>query len=135
MTAQQRGKRKTRVGTVVSDKMNRTLVVDVERVYRHPLYEKVVRSNSRCYVHDEKGEARSGDMVRIVECRPISRLKKWRILEVVKKSRGARGGAGTEEEIKELNEELRGKQETPPPAEGVEGVEAVDEAGETQTQN
>jgi small subunit ribosomal protein S17 len=76
MTGQARGKRKTRVGTVMSAKMNKTLVVDVERTYRHEQYDKVVRATSRCYVHDEKGEAHLGDRVRIAECRPLSKLKR-----------------------------------------------------------
>ena len=85
MTSRTRGKRRTREGIVVSRKMQKTAVVDVERVYRHPRYGKVVRSVSRCYVHDEEGTTRPGDRVRIMECRPLSRLKRWRLVEVVRR--------------------------------------------------
>lgn len=85
MTVPNRGKKRVREGTVVSDKMQNTIVVDVERVFRHSLYGKVVRRSSRCYVHDEKGEARVGNKVRIVECKPLSKLKRWRLLEVLRR--------------------------------------------------
>ena len=85
MTVQARGKRKVRVGTVVSGRMAKTIIVDIGRVYQHPFYGKVIRANSRCYVHDERGQARPGDKVRIMECRPLSKLKRWRLVEVLKK--------------------------------------------------
>lgn len=80
-----RGVKKTRVGVVVSDKMSKTRVVRVDRRARHPIYGKEIKKSTRFYVHDEKNEARNGDKVRIVESRPLSRTKRWRLLEVVEK--------------------------------------------------
>jgi small subunit ribosomal protein S17 len=116
MTIQARGKKKVRVGTVVADTMKKTLVVDVERVYRHQFYDKVIRAVSRCYVHDEREEAHSGDIVRIMECRPLSRLKRWRLIEIVKKGKGIEAPGRSEEEIRELQEEIRGVSAEAPPA-------------------
>jgi small subunit ribosomal protein S17 len=79
-------RRKVRQGVVVSDKSDKTLVVTVERTVRHPLYGKVVRRSKRYHAHDERNEGKVGDVVRIMECRPLSRLKRWRLLDVV--SRG-----------------------------------------------
>jgi small subunit ribosomal protein S17 len=78
------GVRKSRVGVVVSDKMNKTIVVEVERRVPHPKYKKIVRMTSKFYAHDEKGEAKVGDKVRIIETRPISKLKCWNLVEVLK---------------------------------------------------
>jgi small subunit ribosomal protein S17 len=78
--------RKERVGRVVSNKMAKTLIVEVERRWPHPLYGKVVRQQKRFYAHDEKGEARVGDTVRIAETRPLSKLKRWRLVAVVDKN-------------------------------------------------
>lgn len=80
-----RSRRKERVGYVVSDKMDKTIVVRVDRRVRHPQYEKVLTLASRFYAHDEKNEAKMGDRVRITETRPLSRLKRWRLVEVVEK--------------------------------------------------
>ena len=76
--------RKVRIGTVVSDKQDKTLVVAVKRSALHPLYKKVVKSTSKCYVHDEKNEAKTGDEVEIMETRPLSKLKRWRLVQSVK---------------------------------------------------
>lgn len=81
--------RKVRQGVVVSNKNDKTLVVKVERTVRHPLYGKVVRRAKRYHAHDEKNEGRIGDIVRIMECRPMSRLKRWRLVEVVTRPVGA----------------------------------------------
>jgi small subunit ribosomal protein S17 len=81
-----RGQRKQRVGTVVSHAMTKTIVVEVERRAPHPLYKKVVKSRNRYVTHDEKQEAKTGDTVRIVETRPLSRTKRWRLLEIIEKS-------------------------------------------------
>lgn len=78
--------RKQRVGTVVSDRMTKTLVVQTERLVRHPVYQKVVRRVKRIKVHDAKGQAHLGDQVRIEETRPLSRDKHWRLVEVVRKA-------------------------------------------------
>lgn len=75
--------RKTRVGTVVSDKMEQTLVVSIERTKRHPLYRKVIRRTKKYHVHDPEGLGTLGDLVRIEECRPISRTKSWQLVEVL----------------------------------------------------
>jgi small subunit ribosomal protein S17 len=76
-------KRKTRFGRVVSDKMEKTVIVAVETPWRHPLYKKSVRRSVKYKAHDEKNQCRVGDMVRIVETRPLSREKRWRVAEVV----------------------------------------------------
>lgn len=77
------GVRKTRVGTVVSDKMQKTIVVEVERRVPHPVFKKIVRRTSRFYAHDEESKAKEGDKVRIEETRPLSRLKRWKLIEVL----------------------------------------------------
>jgi len=82
-----KGQRKRLVGTVVSAKMDKTAVVEVERSARHPLYEKVMRLRKKYKVHDEENTCRAGDTVRIVECRPLSREKNWRLEEVVERSK------------------------------------------------
>ena len=83
----ERGRRKTRVGTVVSDKMNKTVVVSVERRYAHPLYGKQVTRTKKYHAHDENNESHMGDVVRITETRPLSKLKRWRVSEVVERAR------------------------------------------------
>lgn len=75
--------RKSRVGTVVSDKNDKTIIVSVARAKRHRLYHKVIRSTKRYQVHDPENKATNGDMVRIEECRPISKLKRWQLVEVL----------------------------------------------------
>lgn len=82
-TQQKSAQRKERTGQVVSDKMNKTIVVRVERRVQHPLYRKVVRRFRKFHAHDERGLAKVGDWVRIVECRPLSKLKCWRLVEVL----------------------------------------------------
>ena len=82
------GKRRTKVGRVVSDKMDRTVVVSVERLRRHPIYKRVVRLSSKFKAHDETNDARVGDTVRIEESRPLSREKRWRVVEVVARGSG-----------------------------------------------
>lgn len=91
----QRGQRKRREGRVVSDAMDKTIVVLVERRVRHPLYGKELRRFSKFYVHDEKNEARVGDTVRIEETRPLSRLKRWRLVEIVTRGSGGGRDSGT----------------------------------------
>ena len=78
--------RKERVGRVISDKMNKTIVVRIDRRVRHAKYEKVLTLASRFYAHDEKNEAKIGDRVRISETRPLSRLKRWRLVEVIERA-------------------------------------------------
>ncbi len=81
-----KGQRKELVGTVLSAKMDKTAVVEVERRARHPLYEKVMRLRKKYKVHDEENACRNGDTVRIVESRPLSREKRWRIDEILERS-------------------------------------------------
>jgi small subunit ribosomal protein S17 len=88
-TILQRGHRKERVGEVVSDKMNKTIVVRVQRRFRHPTFKKVVTAYSKFYAHDEKNEAKIGDRVRIQETRPLSKSKSWRLVEVVERNQEA----------------------------------------------
>ena len=85
--AGRRGMRKNRVGRVISDKMQKTVVVEVSRRGRHPLYKKIVRHTARYKAHDERGEARVGDTVLIAETRPLSKDKRWRVVRVVEKAR------------------------------------------------
>src|SRR6201996_1889432 len=80
------GKRKQRVGEVVSNKMTKTIVVRVERRYPHAQFKKIVTSYKKFYAHDEKAEAKVGDTVRIEESRPLSKLKRWRLVEVVERN-------------------------------------------------
>jgi small subunit ribosomal protein S17 len=80
-----RGKRKERVGEVLSNKMAKTIVVRVQRRFQHLKYKKIVTAYKKFYAHDEKGEAKPGDRVRIVETRPMSKLKRWQLVEVVKR--------------------------------------------------
>jgi small subunit ribosomal protein S17 len=77
------GKRRTKVGRVVSDKMDKTVVVSVERLQRHPIYKRVIRRSTKFKAHDEDNTARVGDTVRIEESRPLSRDKRWRVIEVI----------------------------------------------------
>lgn len=85
-TKVERGNRKERIGEVVSNKMTKTIVVQVERRFPHPRYKKVVTSYKKFYAHDEKNEAKPGDRVRIEETRPLSKLKRWRLVQVVEKA-------------------------------------------------
>jgi small subunit ribosomal protein S17 len=77
------GKRRTKVGRVVADKMDKTVVVSVERLRRHPIYKRVVRLSSKFKAHDAENAARVGDTVRIEESRPLSRDKRWTMVEIV----------------------------------------------------
>lgn len=83
----ERANRKSRVGTVVSDKMNKTVVVKVERRFPHPLYGKQVTRTKKYHAHDENNEFHVGDVVRITETRPLSKLKRWRVSELVERAR------------------------------------------------
>jgi small subunit ribosomal protein S17 len=75
-----------KVGEVVSTKMSKTIVVEVTRRVPHPLYKRIVTKRNKFYAHDEEGAAKKGDTVRIIECRPLSRLKRWRLGEVVRRA-------------------------------------------------
>ena len=81
-----RGNRKERIGEVISNKMAKTIVVRVQRRFPHPEFKKVVTTYKKFYAHDEKSEAKPGDRVRIEETRPLSRTKRWRLVEVVERN-------------------------------------------------
>jgi len=82
-TTEQRGRRKVRMGVVVSDKMDKTIVVRVDRQVAHPIYKKIIKRTERFKVHDETNDCHVGDRVRIMETRPISKFKRWRVVEVL----------------------------------------------------
>ena len=86
-TDSERGRRKTRVGKVVSDKMQKTVVVVIERLVKHPEYKRYVRQRSRFKVHDEKNECKEGDIIRFMETRPLSKEKRWRFVEFVERAK------------------------------------------------
>ena len=90
-----RGNRKERVGEVLSNKMAKTIVVRVERRFAHRQFKKVVTQYKKFYAHDEKSEAKPGDRVRIEETRPLSKLKRWRLVEVVERNPEAAVNAGS----------------------------------------
>ena len=81
-----RGHRKERVGEVLPSKMAKTIIVQVRRRFAHPRFRKVVTDYKKFYAHDDKGEARPGDRVRIVESRPLSKLKRWRLVEIIERN-------------------------------------------------
>jgi small subunit ribosomal protein S17 len=83
----ERKKRKLRIGRVVSNRMQKTIVVEVKRSLRHPVYQKTIKRTSKLYAHDEKNECQIGDLVKVMETRPLSRLKRWRLLKVVEKAK------------------------------------------------
>lgn len=80
-----RNLRKTRIGVVTSNKMTKTITVAVERKVKHPIYGKFVKKTTKFHAHDEKNEASIGDVVRIMETRPLSKTKRWRLVEIVEK--------------------------------------------------
>ena len=85
MDKHQRGNRKIRTGTVTSDRMDKTVAVEIVRTYQHPLYKKIVRRSTKILAHDEQNECNVGDLVQVVEVRPVSRRKRWKVNQVVSK--------------------------------------------------
>lgn len=83
----ERNERKERIGIVVSDKMDKSVIVKVERRYTHPTYGRIVRSNTKYVAHDEKNECKVGDKVKIFETRPLSKTKNWRIGEILERAK------------------------------------------------
>jgi small subunit ribosomal protein S17 len=83
----ERGRRKVRVGVVVSDAMDKTVVVRIDRQVRHPLYGKTIRRSSKLTAHDEANDAHVGDTVRVTETRPLSKTKRWRLVEVLERAK------------------------------------------------
>jgi len=82
----ERGRRRVEIGVVTRDKMNKTRRVEIPRLVKHPRYSKYIKRRTICYVHDEKNESRLGDTVEIMETRPLSKLKNWRLIRVVTKA-------------------------------------------------
>jgi small subunit ribosomal protein S17 len=83
----ERGLRKTRIGKVVSDKMDKTIVVAIETSVKHPLYKKIVKRTYKLKAHDENNECSIGDKVKVMETRPLSKEKRWRLVEIIEKAR------------------------------------------------
>jgi len=83
----ERGHRKTRIGKVVSDKMDKTITVLVETTYRHPLYKKTVKKSRQFYADNPENKAKAGDVVEIMETRPLSKLKRWRLVKIIEKAK------------------------------------------------
>ena len=86
-TATERGRRKMRTGVVVSDKMDKTVLIRIDRQVRHRLYDKTVRRSSKLAAHDEQNDAHVGDTVRVMETRPLSKSKRWRVVEIVERAK------------------------------------------------
>lgn len=84
---EERNLRKTRIGVVQSNKMDKTMTVSVERKVKHPIYGKFVKKTTKFHAHDEKNECTVGDIVRIMETRPLSKLKRWRLVEILEKAK------------------------------------------------
>jgi len=78
--------RKTFVGRVINDAMNKTVAISIERTFRHPRYKKIVKKTSKIYAHDEKNDCRVGDKVKVMSTRPLSKLKRWRVIEVMERA-------------------------------------------------
>jgi small subunit ribosomal protein S17 len=99
--SQKRSDRKTRIGTVISDKMDKTITVRVDMTSMHPVYNKLVRTSTKFKAHDEKDTAGMGDTVKIEETRPLSKTKRWRLVEIIKKSHKEEEVSGEKAEGKE----------------------------------
>ena len=86
MDKHQRGNRKLRTGTVTSDRMDKTVAVEIVRAYQHPLYKKIVRRSTKVLAHDEQNMCSVGDLVQVVEVRPFSRRKRWKVRQIISKT-------------------------------------------------
>lgn len=87
MVAENQGNRKSMTGTVTSDKMEKTITVSVQTVKQHPLYRKTIKTSKKYKAHDENNEAKAGDVVKIMETRPLSKDKRWKLTEIVQKAK------------------------------------------------
>ncbi|MCL2866418.1 MAG: 30S ribosomal protein S17 [Clostridia bacterium] len=87
MTDEKRGIQKTRIGVVISDKMDKTITVQIKTRVRHPLYGKIMNQSSKLKAHDERNECGIGDTVRVMETRPLSATKRWRLVEIIEKAK------------------------------------------------
>ncbi len=130
VTGWRRFHRKTKVGVVVSAKQARTVIVTVERLREHPLYKKVVRVRKRFAAHDDAGDVREGDLVRIQESRPYSATKRWRVVEVISRLGEAGAAAPRVADVEKALEEAEGVSEllAKPAEEGQEGEDVTEEA-------
>jgi len=129
-TAPPRGQRKTKVGRVVSDKMDKTIVVSVERLTRHRLYKRVIRLTTKFKAHDEANEAHVGDTVLIEESRPLSATKRWRLVEVVQRA-GDHGGPAVLADQAEVDEAIHAAAHPGRGRHDAAAAEAADEAAAT----
>src|SRR5256885_4196876 len=86
MAEEKQGHKNEKVGEVVSTKMTKTIIVQVSRRVPHPLYKRIITKRKKFYAHDEEGRAKLGDVVRIIECRPLSKLKRWRLADIIRKA-------------------------------------------------
>ncbi|MCH8289574.1 30S ribosomal protein S17 [Candidatus Poribacteria bacterium] len=86
LSQKQRGHRKTRTGVVASDRMDKTVTVAIVRAYQHPLYKKIVRNTTKIMAHDEHNVCKAGDVVQVIETRPLSRRKRWQVQEIISKA-------------------------------------------------
>jgi len=120
---QMQKRRKAKLGRVVSNKMQKTVVVEVERFRHHPLYRKMVRTTVRYKAHDERNECKPGDVVRLLETRPLSRHKRWRVAEIVQRA----------EVVEVRPEELEPALEPPPRAAAPPEAEEAPAAEDTDT--
>ena len=94
-SAEARNRRRTLVGVVTRDKMDKTRRVEIERLVKHAQYGKYIKRRTICYMHDESNDSHMGDTVEIMECRPMSKLKHWRLVRVVRRAPGAKAPAAT----------------------------------------
>jgi len=83
---EERKPRKSLVGRVVSDKMDNTVTISIERTFQHPMYKKIVKKTSKIWAHDAENECKTGDKVRVMSTRPLSKLKRWRVVEIIERA-------------------------------------------------
>jgi small subunit ribosomal protein S17 len=121
-TARKTGRRQQKVGRVVSNKMNKTIVVVVETLKKHRIYKRTYKQTSRFQAHDEENVCQIGDLVRIEECRPLSKMKRWRLVEIIKRGSGI---VPVEEVLAEVDPDLLSKKSDEPDRPG-----ESDESGE-----
>ncbi len=135
-----RGHRKVRTGIVVSDKMDKTVVVRVERLVRHPLYGRVIRRSKKYMAHDENNQCRIGDVVKIMECRPLSKHKSWRVVEILRRAEAPEKVEALaerveiQEEMEEVEEQIEGAAEAAAEAQAGEPAEQAEAEAEAEAE-
>ncbi|MEW6202209.1 MAG: 30S ribosomal protein S17 [bacterium] len=130
-----RGQRLTIVGTVVGNSMDKTVVVQVEMQKRHPVIKKYVRTRKKYHAHDEKNECGIGDRVRMIETRPLSKTKRWCVIDIVEHGKGRKIEIEEPEEIVMRKIKPPVAAEAEPESEAVEGTDEAQQAGETEEEN